>query len=369
VGAQGRLESVNVLLAGGGSAGHVSPLLALADRLVADDPATQVLALGTASGIEARLVPARGYRLHEIPKVPLPRRPSIEALRLPGHLNAAVRSARSAIDEVAADVVVGFGGYVAAPAYLAARRSGIPIVVHEQNSRPGFANRLGAWLTSSVAVTFPQTPLRHAVRTGLPLRAEITGLDRTAQRPSARAAFGLEPDRVTLLVFGGSLGAQRLNQVVPAVAGDLARQGVQVLHVCGTGKMFETPDLPADGPRYVVQEYVDRMELAYAAADVVVGRAGANTVSEITALGLPAVFVPLPIGNGEQRLNAAPVVAAGSGLLVDDALFDPAWVRENLLALLADPARRADMGRAAAGFGRLDADRELATMVRAAAGR
>jgi UDP-N-acetylglucosamine--N-acetylmuramyl-(pentapeptide) pyrophosphoryl-undecaprenol N-acetylglucosamine transferase len=170
-------------------------------------------------------------------------------------------------------------------------------------------------------------------------------------------------------VFGGSLGAQRLNQVVPAVAADLADQGVQVLHVCGAGKMFETPPAPGDGPQYVVQEYVDRMELAYAAADVVVGRAGANTVSEITALGLPAVFVPLPVGNGEQRLNAAPVVAAGGGLLVDDAAFDPAWVRANLLPLLADAQRQAEMGRAAAGFGRLDADRELAAMVRAAAPR
>jgi UDP-N-acetylglucosamine--N-acetylmuramyl-(pentapeptide) pyrophosphoryl-undecaprenol N-acetylglucosamine transferase len=365
---------MNVLLAGGGSAGHVSPLLALADRLVADDPTTKVLVLGTASGIETRLVPARGYVLHEIPRVPLPRRPSLTALRLPADLLAAVRAARVAIDQVAADVVVGFGGYVAAPAYLAARRAGVPIVVHEQNSRPGFANRLGAWLTRWVAVSFPDTPLRHAVRTGLPLRSEITGLDRALLRASARASFGLDPGRQTLLVFGGSLGAQRLNQVVPEVATELADRGVQVLHVCGTGKSVHFPPGrplvaadPDNTPPYVVQEYVDRMELAYAAADVVVGRAGANTVSEITALGLPAVFVPLPIGNGEQRLNAAPVVAAGGGLLVDDAAFDATWLREQLLPLLADPARCEQMGRAAATFGRLDADQQLATMVRSAA--
>jgi len=364
---------VNVLLAGGGSAGHVSPLLALADRLVADDPATRVLALGTATGIEARLVPARGYSLYEIPRVPLPRRPSLQALRLPGQLNAAVRGARRAIEQVGADVVVGFGGYVAAPAYLAARRAGVPIVVHEQNSRPGFANRLGARLTRSVAVSFPGTPLRHAVRTGLPLRSEITGLDRAALRPTAAASFGLDPDRLTVLVFGGSLGAQRLNEVVPKIANDLADRGVQVLHICGEGKGIALPlttappDDPADRAGYVVQEYVDHMELAYAVADVVIGRAGANTVSEITALGLPAIFVPLPIGNGEQRLNAEPVVAAGGGLLVDDASFDPQWLREHLLALLDDPQRCAEMGRAAAGFGRLDADHELATMVRAAA--
>jgi UDP-N-acetylglucosamine--N-acetylmuramyl-(pentapeptide) pyrophosphoryl-undecaprenol N-acetylglucosamine transferase len=338
---------------------------------VADDAATNVLALGTATGIEARLVPARGYSLYEIPKVPLPRRPSLQALRAPWKLRAAVRAARSAIAQLDADVVVGFGGYVAAPAYLAARRAGVPIVVHEQNSRPGFANRLGARMTQWVAVSFPGTPLRHAVRTGLPLRSEITGLDRATLRPSARAGFGLDPGRRTLLVFGGSLGAQRLNHVVPEIASDLAALDIQVLHICGDGKLFPAPQAVAqDGvmgvAAYVVQEYVDRMELAYAAADVVVGRAGANTVSEITALGLPAVFVPLPVGNGEQRLNAAPVVAGGGGLLVDDDAFDATWLRANLLPLLADPQRCAEMGRAAAAFGRLDADAELAAMVRSA---
>jgi UDP-N-acetylglucosamine--N-acetylmuramyl-(pentapeptide) pyrophosphoryl-undecaprenol N-acetylglucosamine transferase len=359
---------VKVLLAGGGSAGHVSPLLALADRLVADDATTKVLVLGTSAGIEARLVPARGYQMYAIPRVPFPRRPSLRALRLPADLAGAVRAARAAIDSIEADVVVGFGGYVAAPAYLAARRAGVPIVVHEQNSRPGFANRLGARLTRWVAVSFPGTPLPHAVRTGLPLRSEITGLDRDTLRPAARTSFGLDANRQTLLVFGGSLGAQRLNQVVPAVAPDLAAQGVQVLHICGAGKMFDVPRQPAQSPSYVVQEYVDRMELAYAAADFVIGRAGANTVSEITAVGLPAVFVPLPVGNGEQRLNAEPVVAAGGGLLVDDASFDPTWLRQQLLPLLADSVRWAEMSRAAAGFGRLDADHELAAMVRSAAG-
>jgi UDP-N-acetylglucosamine--N-acetylmuramyl-(pentapeptide) pyrophosphoryl-undecaprenol N-acetylglucosamine transferase len=359
---------VNVLLAGGGSAGHVSPLLALADRLVADDPATRILVLGTAAGIEARLVPARGYRLHEIPRVPLPRRLSADAVRLPAGLSAAVRAARAGIAEISADVVVGFGGYVSAPAYLAARRSHVPSVVHEQNSRPGFANRLGARLTPYVAISFPGTALRHAVRTGLPLRAEISGLDRAAARPAACAAFGLDPARRTVLVFGGSLGSQRLNLVMPTVAAELAERGVQVLHVSGAGKAVELPATVDDG-RYVVRTYVDAMELAYAAADLVVGRAGANTVSEITALGLPAVFVPLPIGNGEQRLNVLPVVRAGGGLLVEDGRFDTDWLRSHLLPLLDDPRAMSRMAQAAARFGRLDADTELAALVRKAAGR
>ncbi|MGN6473737.1 MAG: undecaprenyldiphospho-muramoylpentapeptide beta-N-acetylglucosaminyltransferase [Mycobacteriales bacterium] len=357
---------MKAVLAGGGSAGHGSPLLALADRLVADDPATDVVALGTDAGLEARLVPARGYRFHPVPKVPLPRRPSAKLLRLPNDLRRAVREARRAIDDLGADVVVGFGGYVAAPAYLAARQAKVPIVVHEQNTRPGFANRLGARLTRSVAVSFPGTPLRHAVRTGLPLRREIVELDLAAMRPAARAAFGLDAARPTLLVFGGSLGAQRLNEAMPAVAGELAGAGVQVLHVSGHGKAVSVAPA-ADGPAYVVVEYVDHMELAYSAADLVVGRAGANTVSELTALGLPAVYVPLPIGNGEQRLNVEPVVAAGGGLMVADADFSPDWLRANLLPLIADPDRRRTMGEAARGFGRLDADRELADLVRTAA--
>jgi UDP-N-acetylglucosamine--N-acetylmuramyl-(pentapeptide) pyrophosphoryl-undecaprenol N-acetylglucosamine transferase len=358
---------VHALLAGGGSAGHVSPLIALADQLMSDDPATQVLALGTATGIEARLVPARGYALYEIPRVPLPRRVSLNVMRLPADLRGAVQAARVAIEQVRADVVVGFGGYVSAPAYLAARRSRVPIVVHEQNSRPGFANRLGARLTPWVAVTFPGTPLPHAVRTGLPLRAEITSLDRAKERRSARQAFGLDPDRTTLLVFGGSLGAQRLNDTMPGVAPDLAVAGVQVLHVCGEGKTVELPELPAGSPSYVVTPYIDRMELAYAAADVVLCRAGANTVSEITALGLPALYVPLPIGNGEQRLNAQPVVAAGGGLLVDDVRLDREWLLSNLLPLLSAPDRIDAMGKAAAEFGRPDAVKLLADMVREAA--
>ena len=354
---------MRVLVAGGGTAGHVSPLLALADRLMADDPSTRVLALGTATGLEARLVPARGYELYEVPRVPLPRRPGLDLVRMPARLAAAVKAAGHAINRIDAEVVVGFGGYVAAPAYLAARRARVPIVVHEQNSRPGFANRLGARLTRWVAVSFPGTPLRHAVRTGLPLRPEIIGLDRGARRADARVSFGLKPDLRTLLVVGGSLGAQRLNDVVPSIAADLAERDVQVLHVSGTGKDVAVPT--TDCP-YVVVPYVEAMELAYAAADVVVGRAGANTVSEITALGLPAVYVPLPIGNGEQRLNAEPVVAAGGGLMVDDALFDPEWLRGFLLPLLESSDQLATMGRAAASFGVLDADRRLADLVRAA---
>ncbi len=359
-----RAGPLSVVLAGGGSAGHVSPLLALADALVRRDPATRVLALGTEDGLEARLVPARGYRLIAIPKVPLPRRPSGALLKVPARLKAAVDLAAEAISSAQADVVVGMGGYVSPPAYLAARRLGVPIVVHEQNSRPGVANRLGARLTRHVAVTFPLTRLPHAVRVGMPLRREISQLDRAAMRDEARRHLGLAPDAPTLLVTGGSLGAQRLNDAVAGALKDLTAAGIGVLHLTGAGKAGAAS---GHGPAYVALEYCDRMDLAYAAADLVLCRAGANTVCELTTVGLPAVYVPLPIGNGEQRLNAEPVVAVGGGLLVNDTDLDADWLRDHLVPLIADPGRVAAMAAASAGAGVRDADERLADLVEHAA--
>jgi UDP-N-acetylglucosamine--N-acetylmuramyl-(pentapeptide) pyrophosphoryl-undecaprenol N-acetylglucosamine transferase len=354
----------SVLLAGGGTAGHVSPLLALADCLRRRDPQVSVTALGTAAGLEARLVPERGYPLLEVPKVPFPRRPSGDLLRLPANLRRAVRAAEDAIDSTGAEVVVGFGGYVSTPAYLAARRRGTPIVVHEQNARPGLANRLGARLAAGVGVTFPDTHLPHATLTGMPLRREIATLDRAAHRAEARERFGLT-DAPTVLVTGGSLGAQRLNDAFAGAAAALSAAGVQVLHVAGTGKGF-VPDAVTGAP-YVVLEYCDRMDLAYAAADLVVARSGANTVCELTAVGLPAVYVPLPIGNGEQRLNATAVIAAGGGLLVDDDAVTAAWVGDVVRSLAIDEARLATMAAAAASVGERGGDELLADLVVAAA--
>ncbi len=359
---------LSVLLAGGGTTGHVAPLLALAECLLRRDPDSRVTALGTAEGLESRLVPAAGLPLVLVPRVPLPRRPSADLGRLPGRLRAAVAAAKRAVVESGADVVVGFGGYVSTPAYLAARRLGVPIVVHEANARPGLANRLGARLTPHVACAFPGTALRGAQVLGLPLRHQITHLDRAALRPEGLAAFGLQPGRPTLFVTGGSLGAQRLNATFGAASGDLRAAGVQVVHAAGRGKEVDVApaEHPGDGG-YVVAEYLDRMDLAYAVADLVVCRAGASTVSEVTALGLAAAYVPLPVGNGEQRLNAQPVADAGGGLVVDDASCTPDWVRSDLLPLLLDRQRLDAMGRAAAGFGIRDGDERLADLVERAA--
>ena len=353
-----------VLLAGGGSAGHTSPLLATADALQRLEPGIVISCLGTRERLEAQVIPAAGYELDFVPSIPLPRRPNADLFRLPGKIRAARRAALEIVDRRRPDVVVGFGGFVSVPAYLAARKRRLPLVVHEGNTLPGIANKLGARWTTHVATSFPDTPLRHAKYVGLPIRRMIATLDRAVLRNEARASFGLDPDRPTLLVTGGSQGAARLNDAVAAAAPAFAEAGVQVLHIIGPTFTLEAPQT---GVPYVVRGYVDRMDLAYSAADAVLCRAGSNTVTEVSGLGLPAIYVPLPIGNGEQALNARPVVEAGGGLLVDDAAVTPDWVRATVPPLLTDQARLAAMGKAAAGLIPLDADEKLARLILEAA--
>lgn len=352
------------LLAGGGTAGHVNPLLAVADRLRQRDPSATILVLGTAEGLEARLVPARGYELLSIAKLPLPRRPGKALLRFPGALRQTVGRVRRIIADRSVDVVVGFGGYASAPAYLAARAEHIPLVLHEANAKPGFANKLGARLTPFVGVLFSSTPLRHAEVVGMPLRVEIERLDRPSARAEAYRTFGLDPAKPVLLVTGGSTGARSLNATVSNSIALILGAGWQVLHIAGERSEITDPGLPG----YVLLRYCDRMELAIAVADLAVSRAGSATVSEFCAIGVPAVYVPYPVGNGEQRFNAADVVAAGGAQLVLDADFTPAWVAAHLVPLLQDRASIAEMAARSAAVGARDGtDRMVALIARALA--
>lgn len=352
------------LLAGGGTAGHVNPLLAVADRIRERDPAASVLVLGTAEGLEARLVPARGYELLTIAKVPFPRRPNRAALAFPARFRASVSAVRGIIDARGVDVVVGFGGYVSTPAYLAARRAGVPVAIHEANARPGLANKLGARFAATVGVAFEGTPLPRARLVGMPLRREIETLDPPSRRVEAAAHFGLDPERPVLLATGGSLGARRINRTMVESAAAITGAGWQVLHVTGANADITDPGVSG----YHVLEYADRMDLAMAVADAAVSRAGAATVSELAALGIPAVFVPYPVGNGEQRFNAAGVVDAGGAVLVDDAAFVPEWVSGQLLALLADAARLRAMAAASASVGFRDGTDRMVALVDEALG-
>ena len=342
---------LSIVVAGGGTAGHIEPAMAVADAVRDLDPSIEVTALGTARGLETTLVPERGYRLELIPPVPLPRKPNADLARLPLRLRASVAATRRVLDEVNADVVIGFGGYVALPAYIAARmrpRSWrVPVVIHEANARAGVANKVGARLAQRVLAAVPGSGLDAEV-VGIPVRASISDLDRAGLRAQAREFFGLDPDAPTLLVFGGSQGALSLNTAVRGAAEVLADNKIGVLHAYGKKNTLEP--FEAECP-YVALPYISRMDLAYAAADLAICRSGAMTVAEVSATGLPAVYVPLPHGNGEQRLNAAPLVSAGGGILVDDADLTPDYVARTIPPLLTDPGRLAAMSKAAAGAG------------------
>lgn len=357
---------MRALLAGGGTAGHVNPLLATAARLRERHPDAELVVLGTAEGLERELVPRAGLELLTIEKLPFPRRPDADALRFPRRWRRAVAQVRRILREREIDVVVGYGGYASAPAYRAARLERVPIAIHEANARAGLANRLGARWSDHVGIAFRATDLEGEL-VGMPLRREIVELDRVGMREAAARELGLDPARPTLLVTGGSQGARSINRAIVAAAADIVAEGWQILHLSG-GRQTDFEPATVDG--YVAIEYLDRMHLALAAADLVVCRAGSLTVSELMAVGLPAVYVPLPYGNGEQGLNAADQVEAGGALLVDDAAFTAEWVRSRLVPLLRDADRVAAMAAASAVAGTADgSDRMCDLIERAAAER
>ncbi len=355
--------SPSVVLAGGGTAGHTSPLIATAVELERLHPGLRITAVGTARGLENTVVPAAGLTLELIPPVPLPRKPGLDQALVGVRLWQAVSAAVDLLRRVEADVVLGFGGYVSTPVYLAARRLGLPIVLHEQNALPGLANKLAARLTRHVYTSFPGTPLPHAEYLGLPLRRAITDLDREAARADARVRAGLDAERTTLLVSGGSQGAASINRAVSGARETLLAAGIQVLHVLGPRNLTEESRPSYDlttGAGYHPVAYVTAMEDAYAAADLMLARCGASTVLETAAVGLPTVFVPYPHGNGEQARNAALVVEAGGGLLLPDAGCTAEWVASTVPALLADTRRLQGMTQALRGVARVDAAAQLA---------
>lgn len=326
---------VSVVLAGGGTAGHTSPLIATAEALRIADPQVRITCIGTARGLETRVIPEAGLDLELVPAVPLPRKLGVDLFKVPFRLAGAIRAAKRVLRDAQADVVCGFGGYVAMPAYLAARLMGIPVVIQEQNALPGLANKVASRFAAAVLTSFPETPLKGARFEGLPVRRAITELaetGRTSRQEELRAGFGLDASLPVLLVSGGSQGARSINNATVDATDRLLAAGVQILHVWGNKNFHEGLTEQVDaatGARYRPVAYVDQMCDAYAAADLMLARSGAGTVVETAVVGLPAILVPLPIGNGEQARNAKPLVDAGAAVLVEDAqLTSECLVRE-----------------------------------------
>jgi UDP-N-acetylglucosamine--N-acetylmuramyl-(pentapeptide) pyrophosphoryl-undecaprenol N-acetylglucosamine transferase len=367
-----------VLLAGGGTGGHIAPALATAEALRAERPDLTVEFVGTARGMEARMVPAEGWTLHTVEALPL-RRISPALLRVPFVLGRAALTVRALMRERGVVAACVFGGYTSGPLALAARLAGVPLVVHEQNAVPGLANRIASRWASAVALSVPGTGARFAhpertTVTGNPVRAEIARADLAALRAEAVDAFGLDPARRTLLVVGGSQGADRLNDAVLASAGrwpDPA--GLQVLHVAGRGKHERVAAAWAETAAGALEvrclPFVRRMDLAYALADVALCRSGASTVAELCVAGVPAVLVPYPhAAADEQTANARALADAGAAVLVRDADLDAAELVGRVAPLLAEPRRLETMAAAARALGRRDAAGALARLLLDVAG-
>ena len=340
----------NYLLTGGGTAGHVNPLLTVARAIRERDSSHQIWALGTQAGLESRLVPEAGFELLLIEKLPFPRRPGIWALVFPLKFLIAVSKVRKYLRTHGIEIVVGFGGYVSAPAYLAARLEKVPLVIHEANALPGIANKFGNRFAAAAGKAFRSTNLPHTELVGMPLRKEIVALAEKKDSVAARKHFGLKVDQFTLLVTGGSLGAKSINETIHACRPLLLAAGIQVLHIVGGASDLEE----VSEAEYRRIRYLDQMELAIAAADFAIARAGAATVSEFSAVGLPALYVPYPVGNGEQGYNLSDVVEAGGGVSIHDSEFTPDYVRSVLIPMLSDSKKLSAMSLAAREAGVLD---------------
>ncbi len=364
-----------VLVAGGGTAGHVFPAIAVAKELVRLDPYVDPVFVGVPGRLEATLVPDAGFRLHLVDAVAVPRRPSLQLFRIPTVLRAAIRRCEAIVREESAGAAVTFGGYVAFPLDRAAWRTSLPLVIHEQNAVPGLANRVAGRWADRIALTFPGSAhrFRQAERcavTGNPVREEVLALDRDARRAEARRHFGLEPDRPTLLVFGGSQGARTLNRAVAAAHERWTQSELQILHVAGQQLFGEAaaswqeprsrrPDLTVR-----LMDFIDNMADAYAAADVVVCRAGATTIAELTVLGLPAVLVPYPHATADhQRENALALARTGAAAMIEDDELDGERLVATIEPWLSDPKAHAAMSVAARAFGRRDAAANVARLV------
>ena len=348
---------MHVVFAAGGTAGHVEPALTTAEALQRIDPTIGISFIGGKRGLERDLVPARGFPLVMTTADPLPRKLNSRALVFPLHTVQGFREAKSHLRASGADVVVGFGGYAAIPGYLAAWRCGVPLVIHEANSKAGFANVLGAKFTSNVATVHPGA-LSPARRLALPVRPTITNLDRATVRDEAREFWGLPPSAPVVFVFGGSQGARHLNEVIADSMPRFAESGVHVLHAVGKAN-----ELPSSSEYYHPVAYIERMDLAYAAADLAVCRSGAMTCAELAAVGLPAVYVPLPVGNGEQAGNSRPIVEAGGGIQCADADLTAEWLTSTVTSLVHDEDDLTQMSSAAASFGDRDAVQEMANWI------
>jgi UDP-N-acetylglucosamine--N-acetylmuramyl-(pentapeptide) pyrophosphoryl-undecaprenol N-acetylglucosamine transferase len=358
-----------VVFAGGGTGGHLYPALSIAEAVRKRRTDADILFIGTAGKIEARVVPTHGFAFRSISISGFARKLSLDTLVFPARVLAAVAQSVGILRGFKPDVVVGTGGYVCGPPLSAGMMLGIPTLIQEQNGYPGVTTRLLAWRAHEVHLTFASSR-RYLKRTdnvyvtGNPVRAAIGSVSRAA----GATAFGLDPVRTTVLVVGGSQGAAALNRVIQRSIGAITAEGIQVLWGCGSHDLEacrrSVASLPQNQAGLVnVVSYIEQMDHAYAVCDLAVSRSGATTLAELTCAGVPSVLVPYPFAAADhQTANARVMVDAGASILVPEDRADAELV-DTVRALLRDPARRHTMSERARSLGRPDAADVLADAV------
>jgi UDP-N-acetylglucosamine--N-acetylmuramyl-(pentapeptide) pyrophosphoryl-undecaprenol N-acetylglucosamine transferase len=367
------LATTSIVIAAGGTGGHIFPGVAVADALRSARPDVSISFIGTRKGLEGELVPDAGYEIEMIDVRPLQRKVSPAAVAAGFSFFKGTFQARSIIKKRSADAVVGMGGYPTLPTIAAARLARVVSVIHESGAIAGLANKVAARFTPNVAVAFEEAvtelPTRKKPRViGMPLRHEVARMDRDALRDEARKAFDIRPSQTAILVMGGSLGALRLNELALGLAERFVGRGdIRIILKAGADHMEQTARVLASlgaQPMVTALSFIDRMDQAYAAADLAICRAGAGTVAELPAAGLASILVPYPHAPGDhQTLNARPLEKAGAAVIVRDAEATAERVGPHVEELVSDPKRLRAMGAAARSLAKPFAAEELANWV------
>ncbi|MBR9756737.1 MAG: undecaprenyldiphospho-muramoylpentapeptide beta-N-acetylglucosaminyltransferase [Algicola sp.] len=339
------MKNIKVILSGGGTGGHIYPAIAIANEIRARYPETEFLFVGAKDRMEMEKVPEAGYAIEGLWISGLQRALTLKNLSFPFKVISSLFKCRSIIARFKPDIVIGTGGYASGPLLQVAVSKGIPSIIQEQNSYPGITNKLLAKKVDRICVAYDGLerffPKEKLVKTGNPVRQDVLTIH--SKRPEALAHFSLNKDKKTLLVLGGSLGARRINQLLKKELDVIQTHNVQIIWQCGK-LYYDKYKLYNHTKDVQVHAFIKEMDLAYAAADIIISRAGALSVSELSLVGKPVIFIPSPnVAEDHQTKNAQAVVKEDAAILIQEADLDVDF--ENKFAqLMMSPERRQELG-------------------------
>ncbi|MEI2639682.1 MAG: undecaprenyldiphospho-muramoylpentapeptide beta-N-acetylglucosaminyltransferase [Microthrixaceae bacterium] len=362
-GRENRLSSTSVLIAGGGTAGHVIPGISIAQALVSRGFTSEnIHFVGALRGIEARIVPEAGFEITLLPGRGIQRRISLQNVKSIAGIISAVFKAFGVIRRRRPAVVLGLGGFASAACSLAAVICRTPLIIAEQNARAGAVNRLFGRFAKACAVPFEGVDLPRTVVTGNPVRNQIIEAAENGDPATAREELSVPLGRTLILVFAGSLGSRRINEAIyGAVSQWRDRSDLAIYHVVGARDWDDRPQLDSGALHYTAVRYEDRMDVAFTAADLAVCRAGGTTVAELAVMGLPGILVPLPIATRDhQRFNAMELVGSGGAVCVSDDDFSADRLVAEVEGVLG---RLAEMASAVGSTARPDAADRVAQLM------